>query len=37
MTPFEVSIRRETDQLAVALKGDLFGNIEFIDDEDMQR
>lgn len=37
MTPFELSIRRVTDQLAVALKGDLFGNIEYIDDEDTQR
>ena len=37
MTPFELSIRRVTDQLAVALKGDLLGNIEFIEDEDTQR
>lgn len=37
MTPFELSIRRVTDQLAVALKGDLLGNIEFIDDENTQR
>jgi len=37
MTPFELNIRRVTDQLTVALKGDLLGNIEFVDDEDTQR
>jgi general secretion pathway protein H len=36
MTPFEVRINRVTDQLSVALKGDLLGNLEFLNDEDTQ-
>jgi general secretion pathway protein H len=36
MTPFEVRINRVTDQLSVALTGDLLGNIEFLNDEDTQ-
>jgi general secretion pathway protein H len=36
MTPFEVHINRVTDQLSVALQGDLLGNLEFVDDEDTQ-
>ncbi len=36
MTPFELRIRRLTDQLSVALQSDLLGNLEFVDDESTQ-
>jgi general secretion pathway protein H len=32
-TPFELEIRRTTDDLVIALESDLFGNMKFSDDE----
>jgi general secretion pathway protein H len=36
MTPFELHIRRITDQQSVDIRGDLLGNIEFETDEEEQ-
>ena len=34
MTPFELHINRASDQLSIAMQGDLLGNLEFASDED---
>lgn len=35
MTPFELEITRHTDNLKIAVQGDLLGNLEFATDEDL--
>jgi len=35
MTPFELHINRASDQVSIAMQGDLLGNLEFLSDADL--
>ena len=35
MTPFELHIKRASDQVSIAMQGDLLGNLEFLSDADL--